>query len=257
MMSFPPMKQNDLYSLIKKNKQDRHVISFFTSPLLVVALTTIITSHSQADTSQPASSVVQPIENLDKLNIDLLQPNSQLDQQQKQIIEDKNNPKQQKPVNVTDEDVKNNPHIAEIIINTSIEKRDWKTLEKVLPLYKQSPQHDPMLVLYGQGALLRHQGKITQAIQSYQKMLDNDPTLDYVRFDIAIMLFENRQYRQAEQMFKQTVNNSQMEQNFRTLSAQFLTEIKKQEQVKGKAHLRFLHNDNVNQATNDRHLQIV
>lgn len=58
-----------------------------------------------------------------------------------------------------------------------------------------------MLALYAQGAVYRQQGKHKLAIQQYQNMLEKDASLDYVRFDLGAMLFENRQYRQAEKYF--------------------------------------------------------
>ncbi|MCH4248298.1 MAG: surface lipoprotein assembly modifier [Acinetobacter populi] len=270
------MKQTRLITSQTKNKLGYHAVSLLVSPLFIFGLLSTFSStpvyaempiptmnmapsmDRAPDLPEPAAVAIQPLDNLDKLSPDLSNSDRYRapDEQHKKALEDHKQQKQQKPVNVTDEDVKNNPQIAEIIISTSIQKRDWKTLEKVLPLYLQSVKHDPMLVLYAQGALFRHQGKHKQAIQQYQKMLENDATLDYVRFDLGAMLFENRQYREAEKIFIQTRDNSEVEQNFRILSEKFLQQIQKQEKVSGKARLRFVQNDNVNQSTADRYLTI-
>lgn len=247
---------------VKKKQQFSHAyfgyqnISVPIVPLFLIGgliMPPVESGHAAAP--EPALAVIQPLDNLDKISSDLTNASRYRapDEQHKKALED-HEQKREKPVNVTDEEVKNNPQIAEIIIQASIQNRDWKTLQKVLPLYRQSPQHDPMLALYAQGAVYRQQGKHRQAIEQYQNMLEKDASLDYVRFDLGAMLFENRQYRQAEKIFLQTQNNPQVEDNFRILAGQFLAQINKQERTHGKAHLRMVHNDNVNQTTEGRFL---
>ncbi|MFU8927121.1 surface lipoprotein assembly modifier [Acinetobacter puyangensis] len=216
-----------------------------------------VNSHANTTTKLPEKAI-QPLDNLDRLSPDFINKDRLIESEQKRKrnLETQQKIKEQEPVKITDEDVKNNPNIAEIIINESIQNQDWKTLEKVLALYQQSPDHDPMAVLYAQGALFRHQGKLKQAIKSFQKMLETDSSLDYVRFDVAAMMFENGQYRDAEQILTRTKNNSQIERGFRVLAEQLLNQINEYEKVKGKARLRIIHNDNVNQATDLRDLYI-
>ncbi|WP_171294796.1 surface lipoprotein assembly modifier [Acinetobacter populi] len=270
------MKQTRLISSQTKNKLGYHAVSLLVSPLFIFGLLSTFSStpvyaempiptmnmapsmDRAPDLPEPVAVEIQPLDNLDKLSPDLSNSDRYRapDEQHKKALEDHKQQKQQKPVNITDEDVKNNPQIAEIIISTSIQKRDWKTLEKVLPLYLQSVKHDPMLVLYAQGALFRHQGKHKQAIQQYQKMLENDATLDYVRFDLGAMLFENRQYREAEKIFIQTRDDQHIQPNFKKLAQQFLTQIQQRERINTKVRFRVIYNDNVNQSTADRYLTI-
>ena len=65
------------------------------------------------------------------------------------------------------------------------------------------PNHDTVLYDYGKGALLRGQGKLEQAIRHYAAIVQRRPELSYVRFDYMAMLFENHQYRQADQQAEQ------------------------------------------------------
>lgn len=229
-------------------------ISMAMIPIYVITgLIMLPMQYGHAAVSEPTLAVTQPLDNLDKLSSDLIDSGGYRvpDEQHKKILDQH---KQTEPTNVTDEDLKRNPKMAEVIINASLQNRDWKTLQKVLPLYRQAAQHDPMLVLYAQGALYRQQGKHKQAIQAYQTMLEKDAHLDYVRFDLGAMLFENRQYRQAQEIFLSTKNNPEMDASFRMLAEQFLVQITKQDRVTGKAHIRMLHNDNVNQTTKGRYL---
>ncbi|MCV2217163.1 surface lipoprotein assembly modifier [Thauera sp. Sel9] len=161
-----------------------------------------------------------------------------------------------KPVELSDEDVKANPQIAEIIINTALQQRDWPTLARVLPLYRQSFRHDAQMVSYVEGALLRQQGRQAEAIEQYRGMLARDAGLDYVRFDLAAMLFENREHREARELFADTVGNPLVDRNFQEMARQYLAQIVQRERVNKRLRLRLLHNYNVNQASDDRYLEL-
>ena len=140
---------------VKKKQHSGHAyfglkrISIPAVPLFLIGgLMMQPAERGHAAAPEPALAVIQPLDNLDKISSDLTDARRYRapDEQHKKALED-HEQKRQKPVNVTDEEVKNNPQIAEIIIQASIQNRDWKTLQKVLPLYRQSPQHDPMLAL--------------------------------------------------------------------------------------------------------------
>ncbi|WP_166642996.1 surface lipoprotein assembly modifier [Alcanivorax sp. 24] len=162
----------------------------------------------------------------------------------------------ERPPELTDEQVRRHPRIAEIIINTALQRRDWNTLARVLPLYRQAPGHDPLLVHYVSGALLRQQGRHGQAIAHYRAMLEADPALDYVRFDLAAMLFENRQYRQARGQFLRIRDTPRVAENFRALAEEFLGRIQQRQRLNTRVRVGLVHNDNVNQASDERYLTI-
>ena len=83
-------------------------------------------------------------------------------------------------------------------INAAIIAKDWSRLEQLLKQYKQVADKDQTLYDYGLGALYRHQGKQKQAIALYRQILARQPDLHYPRFDLAMMLFEDKQYQAAK-----------------------------------------------------------
>ena len=86
----------------------------------------------------------------------------------------------------------------EKLINYSVVKQQWGILKQTLPLYQSQPQHDVTLYRYALGAMLRAERNHKQAIHLYQQIVDEKPELAYPRFDLGVMLFENKQYRQAK-----------------------------------------------------------
>jgi tetratricopeptide (TPR) repeat protein len=235
---------------------DLSVFRYKRSIYTVLSAVLITSASGVLLAADPPAVAIQPLDNLDKIIPDLNQKNQFRTPDDAQRTALKDAKKSKSPVHIKDDDIQKNPRIAEIILNQAIPKKDWKTVAKVLPLYKQAPHHDALLVAYAEGALLRHQGKYRQAIENYQSMLKSDPSLDHVRFDLAAMYFENRQYRDAEAIFRQSVQNPNTDPNLKLIANKFLQQIQQRENVHGKASVRMLYSDNINQATNDRYLYI-
>ena len=91
----------------------------------------------------------------------------------------------------------------EKLINYGVVKQQWALLKQVLPLYQQQANYDVTLYRYAKGAMLRAEQEYAEAIALYQQILVDKPELSYPRFDLGVMLFENKQYRQAEMELKQ------------------------------------------------------
>ena len=88
-------------------------------------------------------------------------------------------------------------------INRALIGRDWKTLEGVLAQYKAAPDRDAVLYDYALGALRRSQLRHDEAVSLYRGILvKKHPDLAYPRFDLGVMMFENKQYREAKAELK-------------------------------------------------------
>ncbi len=83
-------------------------------------------------------------------------------------------------------------------INFAIVNKDWQMLENLLAQYRLTPNFDQTLYDYGLGALYRHQGRQKEAIALYQQLLERQPNLHYPRFDLAMMLYEDKRYTEAK-----------------------------------------------------------
>ena len=87
-------------------------------------------------------------------------------------------------------------------INRALIGRDWKTLEGLLAQYKATPDRDAVLYDYALGALRRSQLRHGEAVSLYRGILAKHPNLAYPRFDLGVMMFENKQYHEAKAELK-------------------------------------------------------
>ena len=95
--------------------------------------------------------------------------------------------------NATEDD-----NTLEAQINRAIIARDWATLPALLERYHAEPQHDPTLYDYALGALRRSQLRHDEATALYRGIVQRQPELAYPRFDLGVMLFEDKQYNEAK-----------------------------------------------------------
>lgn len=139
-------------------------------------------------------------------------------------------------------------------INQAILNKDWQKLELLLEGYSLTENYDQTLYEYALGALYRHQGRQDEAIKIYQKMIKRNPELHYPRFDLGMMLFEDKRYAEAKNEFERV--KPFLEPQIQALIEQFLTMMKKSQAWQPALNLSFEKTDNVNQSSNVRQVTI-
>ena len=138
----------------------------------------------------------------------------------------------------------------EKLINYSVVKQQWGILKQTLPLYQSQPQHDVTLYRYALGAMLRAERNHKQAIHLYQQIVDEKPELAYPRFDLGVMLFENKQYRQAKaELERATPALSPAMQQF---TQRYLEAMKERQGWKADVEWQYTQTDNVNNASSQQ-----
>lgn len=139
-------------------------------------------------------------------------------------------------------------------INAAIISKDWEQLEKLLQQYRTTPNIDQTLYDYGLGALYRHQGKQKQAIALYRQILARQPDLYYPRFDLAMMLFEDKQYQAAKTELE--LAKPHLAQPLQRLVDQILANMQKAQRWQPSLNLSYESTDNVNQASDLKEIQL-
>lgn len=153
------------------------------------------------------------------------------------------------PENIPVEVLLEKPALTEKFIEQFLFTKNWVLLAKILPIYRKIPNHDVILVRYAQGALYRQQGKHTLAIREYRAIIAAQPDLTYVRFDLAVMLFENKEYEAAETQFQKVRSSTDLSEPLRDLSSQYLASIQKEIGWQYNLGLNYAYNNNVNDAS--------
>ena len=101
--------------------------------------------------------------------------------------------------NATEDD-----NTLETQINRAMIAHDWAALPALLEQYKAQPQHDATLYDYALGALRRSQLRHDEATALYRGIVQRQPELAYPRFDLGVMLFEDKQYNAAKRELERT-----------------------------------------------------
>ena len=139
-------------------------------------------------------------------------------------------------------------------INQAIVHKDWNELEQLLDKYRQADSYDHILYEYGLGALYRFQGKQKKAIEMYKQIIKNNPNLHYPRFDLSMMLFEDKQYNEAKSEFE--IVRPFLPTQIQGLIDQLLTTMKKSQDWQPTVNFNFEKTDNVNQSSNIKEISI-
>lgn len=151
---------------------------------------------------------------------------------------------------LNDDDLKNNPEMANHILNTAMIREDWVTLEHIMGFYRDIPGYDPVMYEFVGGALLRARGKHGRAIKIYRDIVRKQPDLSYVRLDLAGMLFENRAYRDAAKEFER-VRREDIEPEAAEQAENYLQAISEANPWQVKAYTGWQYSNNVNNATSN------
>lgn len=132
-------------------------------------------------------------------------------------------------------------------INRAIVAKDWQSLDELLHTYQSSAEYDPILYQYALGAWHRSQFNHHQAIAVYRQMLADNPDFHYVRFDLALMLFEDKRYDEAksELMAVKPLLNADMQ----ALTERYLDQIDKRNKANTSFNVNYEKTDNVNNAS--------
>jgi len=158
---------------------------------------------------------------------------------------------------LTDEDLKSNPNRATFVLGKAVQIRDWRTVRHVLGYYADIPGHDPLALLYAKGALDRQEGRHRPAIAAYREMVERDATLQYVRLDLAAMLFEDKQYSDARRLFQILRRDPDLSPSARQAVEQYLAALGRLDRWHGTARIGYKYNDNVNQGSAERYIELL
>ncbi|MDH2923784.1 tetratricopeptide repeat protein [Nicoletella semolina] len=139
-------------------------------------------------------------------------------------------------------------------ITTLLVNKQWQALKIALEHYAKQANFDPILYRYAKGAMLRAEQNYDGAIQLYQQLLQAQPQLAYPRFDLGVMLFENKQYHEAKQQLNQAKNS--LEPQMQPLVERYLQAIKERQSWQPDAELQYTQTNNANNASSEREVEI-
>ena len=139
-------------------------------------------------------------------------------------------------------------------INRAIIARDWATLPSLLERYRADPHHDQTLYDCALWALRRSQLRHHEAIARYRQIVARQPELAYPRFDLGVMLFEDKQYNAAQADLERA--KPDLSPEMQQIAEQYLAAIAQEQSWQPEMSLQYEATDNVNNAADAREIEI-
>lgn len=127
------------------------------------------------------------------------------EQREQELLEEERAKDQSLPSLIVDRqeyEVRRNRDDLGRALYVALRDRNWSAAERFLNAYLELDNPDPMLVHYAQGKLARLRGNMDQAKQEFKALLALQPDFLPGRLELARVLFENHENREAERRFR-------------------------------------------------------
>ncbi|MGG4603767.1 surface lipoprotein assembly modifier [Paenalcaligenes sp. Me131] len=148
------------------------------------------------------------------------------------------------------------PAVMAQLISQAIQQQQWPLVELLIPAYEEHADADPYLVLYAKGALYRHKQNYYMAIGAFKALLYLDPALSYVQLDLAVMQIEDKRYAEAMSTLEALLKQPETPTAVREIASRYIDSLQKLYSPNVEFSLSYTRNDNVNQASAERTLEL-
>lgn len=162
----------------------------------------------------------------------------------------------QQTIEISDQQLAANPDLLQQFLNLAVDQQQFEVIPELVAMYQNHPNHDTVLVKYALGAFYHSQKNYTQAIRLYQHLINEVPELQKIRFKLAQWLFEDKQFRAAQQQFTQL--EPQNVPPFITQRVkQYQAALEEREAFDLSFGVNYLHDDNLNNASSIKHFSFL
>ena len=117
----------------------------------------------------------------------------------------------------------------------------------LLPLYREIPQKDPVLLSWAEAIEARHQGNYSEAAQRYRTLFTQHSDILPLRYQLAQALFLNNDNEAAKDQF-QKLRAEEMAPEMTAVIDQYLSALNQRDQWKFSGGVSFLNETNINNA---------
>lgn len=144
--------------------------------------------------------------------------------------------------------LRQNPQLLEETLSLLIKNNDATTLAELLPLYINYPQKDESLVDWANAIIAMNEGNVKEAIYLYRKINAALPDIRTVRFQLAVALFQNKEYEAAKsELIKLRSNSDLTKEDIEALN-QYIMFIDSQNRWNINLNLSYLNDRNLTNA---------
>ncbi len=134
---------------------------------------------------------------------------------------------------ITSDELIANPPLLIALLQQAFDQNNLALLKLLYPLYLQLPEEmqDPTALLYGYALLKTSEGEYKRAIEAYRHLLARNPDLAPMKYRLAQLLFINREYREAETLFQELAEESELPPAIQEQSRHFASAVQKRQKA--------------------------
>ncbi|MBV7388803.1 DUF560 domain-containing protein [Pasteurellaceae bacterium TAE3-ERU1] len=152
------------------------------------------------------------------------------------------------------DELAHNLPLCERVLNLAIAQRRYDVVERVLPVYRTFAEHDPILVLFAQGAMAKSRGEFDAAVAKFEAILARNAQLNPVRIELATALFESQQNNAARAAFERA-QEFDPPAEIHALINHYLRALDNRERWQISANANYLRTHNVNNTSDARRIE--
>lgn len=145
-------------------------------------------------------------------------------------------------------ELKNYPAVVEQGLLQSLMKADIKGVNVFLPFYTQTNPEDDFLMEWGLALQAKFDRHYDKAIRLYRKLLAHYPDIDFIRLQLAITFFENKDNDSAEKQFRKLQTSQTLPREFQHLVEIYLKQLQARDGWQFTTALSYLNEKNINNA---------
>ncbi|WP_373777401.1 surface lipoprotein assembly modifier [Glaesserella sp.] len=152
-------------------------------------------------------------------------------------------------ISMTKEELVNHPDLVVRALIPALQQGNGDNVELLYPIYQKIPTqyHLPIFNKWSEAILAKRARDYTMSIRLYREILAENANMAEVRFQLAVVLFENNELEAAEDQFKKLRSEVKSPQDQAFLD-QFLEAITRKDRWTFNAGLTYLNDPNINNA---------
>ncbi|MDH2998805.1 hypothetical protein A1D22_02910 [Pasteurellaceae bacterium LFhippo2] len=161
----------------------------------------------------------------------------------------------QEILEITDEQLKQNPRLTQELLNRAIYGRKPEYIDQLLPIYQSFENHDKTLVQYalGKSALLK--GNYSEAVGLFRQIIAENPELNTVRIELAIALFYDQQNGAAEDQFNKAKSAEDLPQPVAQVIDAYQDALQKRSSWNFSGYFQYERDKNINSTSKSREIE--
>lgn len=148
-----------------------------------------------------------------------------------------------------------NQALTEKLLSQAIYTRQLTNMEKLVIIYQDFNQIDPILLRYAQGKIALLKGNYSQAIREFRTILAKQPELNTVRIELAIALLHDQQTNAASEQFDKAKSAENLPYKVQQLIEQYQQYLEKKQAWKFNFSAHYVRDGNINNTSKQTEIE--